>query len=370
MKSPRIAILSPSNTPKCETFVQAHKDLLSGSKYNYYGGAVATHLENHGPINKGFTLFYDRIKEQTFGGSDYKLNGIKRSLKCNKIDIVLAEYGLTGLFIGDLCKELKIPLIVTFFGYDASNKEQLEKNKKKYQNLFKNMSYGVAVSQNLIDNLVNIGAPREKLVLSPCGPNDLFFKINPSFTEKIFFALGRFVDKKAPYFTIEAFDFLLKKHPDAKLVMGGDGVLLNACKNIVAHKGIEESVIFLGKITPKESVKWYQKAIAFVQHSLEASNGDSEGTPVAILEAAASGLPIVATRHGGIPYVIENEKIGFLVEERDVKGMAIAMEKLANNYELAKDMGECARINVKKNFSMEKHIGCLNKLIITCSKNK
>jgi glycosyltransferase involved in cell wall biosynthesis len=112
-------------------------------------------------------------------------------------------------------------------------------------------------------------------------------------------------------------------------------------------------------------------SIAFVQHSIIANDGDSEGTPVSVLEAQASSLPVIATIHGGIPDVVINGKTGILVKEMDIEGMAAAMIELINNKELAKQMGNLGRQRIKDNFSMETHLNKLNQCIASSiSKNQ
>src|SRR5205823_4306575 len=82
-----------------------------------------------------------------------------------------------------------------------------------------------------------------------------------------------------------------------------------------------------------------RQARAFVQHSVEASTGDCEGLPVGILEAGASGLPVIATRHAGIPEAVVDGETGVLVAEKDVRGMAHAMAHLLKSPELAGRLG-------------------------------
>ena len=102
-----------------------------------------------------------------------------------------------------------------------------------------------------------------------------------------------------------------------------------------------------------------RRARAAVQHSMRASNGDSEGTPNSLKEAGASGLPVVATRHGGIPDIIIDGKTGFLVDEGDVERMAEYMTQLAKDPILAARLGRAAREHVCAEFSMEQSIGNL-----------
>jgi len=77
---------------------------------------------------------------------------------------------------------------------------------------------------------------------------------------------------------------------------------------------------------------------------------------VAILEAGASGLPVVATRHAGIEESVVEGETGFLVDERDIESMAEHMTRLATDAELARRMGAAARRHIVANYPMERHI--------------
>ena len=104
-------------------------------------------------------------------------------------------------------------------------------------------------------------------------------------------------------------------------------------------------------------------ARAFVQHSVRAADGDCEGTPVAIIEACATGLPVVATRHAGIPDVVLEGETGLLVEERDVDGMVTAWLHLARDAELAGTLGCAGRARVAEHYELKTSIQRLGQLL-------
>lgn len=175
--------------------------------------------------------------------------------------------------------------------------------------------------------------------------------------------MGRFVEKKAPDLTIRAFKSVNEVYPDSTLVMVGDGPLLDMCKNLAASLGLHEKVIFKKGIPHQEILPLIKSSMAFVQHSVVATNGDSEGTPVAILEAQAAGMPVVATYHAGIPDVVINEVTGLLVQEKAIEEMASAMMRLLANSSLAVTMGENGRKRILENFTMEKHLSVITNSI-------
>lgn len=108
----------------------------------------------------------------------------------------------------------------------------------------------------------------------------------------------------------------------------------------------------MGDISHSDVVKMMKESVVFLQHSVEAFDGDSEGTPNSILEASAAGLSIVATAHAGISDVIEDNVTGLLVPEGDVDDMAEKIIYLLSNPEIAKNMGNQAKKNIELNYSM------------------
>ena len=189
-------------------------------------------------------------------------------------------------------------------------------------------------------------------------------KSHLNFFKKQFIALGRFIDKKAPYYTILAFKDVLKTHPEAKLVMAGDGELTNVCKNLIKYYKLEDSIELLGVITPKAYRNLLEESLAFVQHSITADDGDMEGTPVSILEASIAGLPIISTYHGGIPDVVLHEQTGLLCKEHDVNTMSTHMLQLLDNVAYAKHLGAVGKQRINKDFSLERHIDVLNIILL------
>lgn len=358
-----IALISPSQNAYSETFILAHKEKLEGNVFYYHNGEIPL-------ISDGVVLTNSRIKrirhiiKGYFKLNKYSLTEetVIASFKKNKIKLIFAEFGPTGMKMLNICKTLDLPLIVHFHGYDASRKNIIERN-KDYKELFEFASYIIAVSRKMEQDLLVLGCPREKLIYNVYGPREEFLLVKPRFIKPQFIAIGRFVNKKAPYYLILSFRKVLKKYPEAKLVIAGDGPLWNLCKNLIRYFGLRDKVLLPGVITRNEYITYLQESLAMVQHSIIAEDGDSEGTPLAILEASAAGLPIIATKHAGIPDIIIDGKTGFLVAEHDVKGMAVKMQKLLENSDLARQLGGNGKRNIAKNYNLDRHISVLNDLV-------
>lgn len=282
-------------------------------------------------------------------------------------DVVLAEFGPTGVAVMGACRALGLPLVVHFHGYDASVREVLARYAAGYSLMFRQAAALVAVSRGMRGRLIELGAPPEAVHHIPCGVDcGRFGGAEPSRSPPVVLAAARFVEVKGPRLTLEAFAGALKDCPEARLRMIGDGPLLGGCRALAAGLGVEHAVTFMGRQPHHVVAEEMRRARLFAQHSVEAASGAVEGTPVAVLEAGASGLPVVATRHGGIADVVSDGETGLLVEERDVAGMARSMLRLLRDPSEAAALGSAARLRVCREFSAERSIGRLWAVIEGC----
>lgn len=359
----RIAMVSPSRDAYSETFIQEQKNGLKGDVFYYYGGSLPSHLEHHGKLLTRSIVITNKIKRKlkTINFNDEETAFI-RSLRKHKIQVVLAQYGTTAHRIVKICKYLKIPLITHFHGFDASVFEVIE-NCNYYKDVFEYSSKIIVVSRVMEDKFLSLGCPKDKLVYNVYGPNPTFLEIEINCESPLFIGLGRFVNKKAPYYTILAFSKVLDQYPYAKLVIGGAGELWETCQNLVRYLKIGNNVLLPGVLSRDEFIEYLKIATAFVQHSVTTISGDQEGTPVSILEASATGLPVISTIHAGIQDLIIDGETGFLVQEHDVKAMADKMIVLVENRELAIKLGQAGKQRIISFYSLQRHLNCIDKLI-------
>lgn len=363
-----ICIVHPGWNAYTETFIQAHIDRLPGQVqvlrgdwfYNRRSTPVVYpalfYLLKVFRFTAGKSSWLSRITERT--ALIVETLALKRFLQRRKVDVVLAEYGPMGVHIMQASAQAGLPLVVHFHGNDAYDQGTLERHASNYRRLFLLAHSIIVVSRDMQEQLIALGAPPDKLIYNPYGIDPaLFRQTNPAANPPTFVTAGRFVDKKAPYLTLLAFREVVRAFPQAKLVMIGEGSLREACWHLAQALNIDQSVEFAGALPHSEVAVRMQGARTFVQHSLRTTYGDSEGTPLAILEAGMSGLPVVSTHHAGIKDVVIEGETGFLVDEHDLPGMAEHMIRLAGDAELAAKIGRKAREHIVAHFSMERHIG-------------
>lgn len=363
----RVCIATTQLGAYSETFIANHIERLPAQVTVIHGLRLECDADC-GPID--VPTRWTRLQRR-FGGrflgrtqEQYKIAATANYLISRGIQVVLAEYGPVGLRALPICEAVGLPLVVHFHGYDAFSDTALTPHREAYRAMFRKAAATIGVSRDMHAQLIALGSPPEKTFYLPYGVDvDRFAQAAPEKAPPHFLAVGRFVEKKAPHLTVLAFSRVVQQFPDARLFMIGDGPLRGPTQQLARALGIEHAVEFLG-IQDQESVAhWMRSARAFVQHSIQAINGDCEGTPLAVLEAQATGLPVVATRHMGIKDVVIDGETGHLTDEQDVAAMADGMIQLANAPEEARRLGEAGRRRVKCQFSASGQLAKLLRLL-------
>ena len=382
----QLAIASPSYSIYSETFIAEQFRSLPWNM-RIHGHPIADETEPGGNIHPfrsirniidaaSFVIFKNHELNNKQGRElllQFKARQQERELirrfKKNNIKICLANFGTMGANLLTSCEKANVKLVTHFHGMDAHAKQTLDAYQERYQRLSQSSSsHFIAVSHGMIKSLHNMGIPQERIHLIRYGvdpkkfPKKHFFPDTPHFL-----AVGRFVDKKAPYLTLLAFSEVVKQFPKAKLTFAGDGDLLETTTNLAQALNISENVNFPGVLSSTQVSSYMQEATAYIQHSLEPhhgpSQGDREGTPVTILEAMMVGLPVVSTFHAGIQEVVDHETNGFLVPERNVSSMAKYMIQLAKSPPLCETLGNNAHHKAIQKFTLQNYIQNIQKIL-------
>lgn len=284
-------------------------------------------------------------------------------LRTNNVECALAEYGTTACAVRHACKVAGVDLFAHFHGHDASAGVTKWRSRHAYRRLARHTAGIICPSEFLAGKLVAIGLPRARMHVIPYGVDTDEFRPGHEKDASLVLAVGRFVPKKAPHRTIEAFAKATEKHKHTRLEMIGDGPLLGQCKKLVVRMQLEGQVVFHGAQDHSFVKAKMKRASIFVQHSVTAEDGDTEGLGISLLEAMACAVPVVATRHNGFVETVMHGNTGFLVNEHDVAAMADRITRLIDDRAVRESMGKAGRQRVIEHFSARKQIQQLRQLL-------
>ena len=271
----------------------------------------------------------------------------------------LAHYGRWGRFACGL-RELgliKGPIATVFHGKDMS--AYLEKRSAgAYKHLFRRGDLFLPISDFWREKLIRLGAPAERTMVHRMGVDTSRFielprTLKPGEPVR-FIGVGRMVEKKGFDDALAAFAAVRAPPPvAASLTLIGDGPLRRSLQAQAAQLSLGDAVTFTGLLPHARVEEMLREAHVFVLASRTSKSGDMEGIPVALMEAMAQGLPVLATRHSGTPELVEHEVSGLLCDEGDRAGLADNMRAFAEAPERWAAMGAAGAAKVRKDFDLK-----------------
>ncbi|MCC6460273.1 MAG: glycosyltransferase family 4 protein [Saprospiraceae bacterium] len=246
-------------------------------------------------------------------------------------DVLHAHFGPTGCLYLPLAKQLKRPLVVTFYGFDY-RKLLLHRPvfREKYKVLFAGAARVLAASPKGCQALEDLGCPPEKLSVVRPSPDLSHFPFaerhKPAGRLRLLQA-ATITAKKGHLTTLEALQMVVQQYP-VHLTLAGepyDTGLVRQIRQFIAQHGLEAQVDWVGPVPHAGMAAFFGRFDAFVHPSCTAPDGDHEATPVVLLEAQASGLPVLATHHFDLADEVAHGHSGWLVPEGDAAALAEAM---------------------------------------------
>lgn len=275
-------------------------------------------------------------------------SAIKNDLLPN---IAYIEYGTTAVLCYKFLLEKKIPYLVHVHGYDVTSAINDPVYRGELINALNSASYVITPSNHIKRYVILLGCFSEKIkVIHPISNLNEIKPLEPKNSTKnqtIIF-LGRLTPKKNPIALVYAFSIVSKHMPNARLEILGDGELKKELQTLIKTLHLEEKVTLVGVVNKKTAFEHLSKASVYAQHSVTSLQGDQEGFPVSLAEAAAHGLPIVSTIHSGITENVIDGETGFLVQEYNFEAMAEKIIFLLKNPDTAKAMGKAGRLRILK----------------------
>jgi glycosyltransferase involved in cell wall biosynthesis len=279
------------------------------------------------------------------------LNPLSRYMRDHKIDIIHAHTRITQVMGAWLKRRMGCPYLSTCHGFF-----RVRLSRKLFP------CWGdavIAISGAVEDHLINdFGVSKSKVYRVENGvdldeftapDSDKKIKLRKQFdlgAEPIIGMIARLSDVKGPDVLVEAFKRVLENIPDAKLLLVGEGKMECVLRGMVERLQLQEHVRFFPVVNRTSEM--------LSLFDIFAMPSRQEGLGLSIMEAQAAGLPVVATRVGGIPSLIENGKTGVLVEPGNSDALAKAIVKLWGDQNQLREIGTAARESIRKNHSAYK----------------
>jgi colanic acid/amylovoran biosynthesis glycosyltransferase len=248
-------------------------------------------------------------------------------------------------------------LVVAFRGADTT-KYVARRGPRVYARTFRDARLLLPVCEFLGRRLVQLGAPAERVVVHRTGI-DLsrwpYRERHPAAPGSLrLVSVGRLVEKKGIAHVLRALRVLLDQGVGAEYRVFGDGPLREGLVALAVELGVADRVVFEGRQGQEAVREGLARADVLVAASVTAADGDEEGIPNVLKEAMASGMPVVGTRHAGIPELLEDGVSGWLVPERDEAALAAALARLAAEPERWAAMGRAGRARVEREYDIHR----------------
>jgi colanic acid/amylovoran biosynthesis glycosyltransferase len=312
------------------------------------------------PLERGRLKYLSRAPALIYRGESDLL---RRILIRREPDLMHIYFGNTGVHLLPLIERWDRPCVVSFHGMDVQRRETERGYEANLRKLLGLAPLLLVRSKSIADRLVDLGCDPEKIRLNRTGiPLEGFPYVDrtppPNGAWTIVQAC-RLVPKKGLGTALHAFAGFLKTFPNAKFQIAGDGPLRAELQTLAAQLNLQNSVRFLGFLDQPELRQLYEESHIFMHPSELPPDSNQEGVPNSMLEAMAMGLPVVSTRHGGIPEAVTDGRNGLLVAERDFDGLTASLLTIADDPARWKSMGVSASKTVATEFAQARQIESL-----------
>jgi colanic acid/amylovoran biosynthesis glycosyltransferase len=312
------------------------------------------------PLRHGWMKFVERRPPIVYRGEYQALSTL---LERRGADLMHIYFGHTGVHLLPFIECWRKPCVVSFHGADVMLKAANPDYATKLRRVFQAAPLILARSRSLERRLVTLGCPAEKIRINRTGlPLQQFPMIRrkaPRDGAWNFLQACRLIPKKGLTTCLRAFAIFHAANSNGRLFIAGKGPLQPALEQLAAQLGISEQVHFTGFLSQPDLLELYHRCHIFLHPSEMPADENQEGIPNSILEAMATGMSVLATRHGGIPEAVEAGRCGALVAERDYQALAVEMQKMTRSPRTFAEMGVLASESVAAHFEQSAQIALL-----------
>jgi colanic acid/amylovoran biosynthesis glycosyltransferase len=305
-------------------------------------------------------IWYRQIRDIPWQISRGELETLTRLLNANNAKLFQIFFGHIAVHLLPLIRASPKPTIVSFHGADVL----VDMEKPAYRAATKHMLDAVRFvlvrSESLRRAVIQLGCDEHKIDIVRTGiPLEQFPFRERAFPENgewRFLQACRLIEKKGLATALHAFTHFLSKYPKSSLTIAGEGPLLEELRVLAVKLKVADRVLLPGFVSQEELRELLYSSHIFLHPSETGRDGNQEGIPNSMLEAMATGLPVFATNHGGIPEAIENGVSGILVPERDHAALAHALLDAAQDRQLLSRLARNGADVVRQKFDRQAQV--------------
>ena len=313
-------------------------------------------------------FWFRRLRDQPWQISDAELSELRRVLTETGARLLHIYFGHIAVHLLPLIRAWKHPSIVSFHGADV----MVDMNKPAYREATLQMLDAVTLvlvrSESLRRAVVDLGCDPQKIEIQRTGiPLEEFpfhDRAVPKNDEWRFVQAGRLIEKKGLPVTLRAFEVFVRQYLNATLTIAGEGPLLRELESLARELKIAENVSFTGFLSQQQLREIYYRSHIFLHPSQTGRDGNQEGIPNSMLEAMATGLPVFATEHGGIPEAIEHGVSGVLVPERNEFALVETLLEAVRDPRFLSGIAQTGADAVRKKFDLQQQAQQLDEIYL------
>jgi colanic acid/amylovoran biosynthesis glycosyltransferase len=288
---------------------------------------------------------------------------LEHILQQRRAEVMHVYFGHTGVHLLPFIRRWSQPTLVSFHGMDVQTRADRPGYESQLRELLQTVPLVLVRSESLRERVQALGCPEEKIRLNRTGiPLEAFplrQRPRPADGAWHFVQACRLIEKKGLDVTLRAFASFYQKYPQSRLTIAGEGPLLSSLQQLVGELSLGSAVTLAGFLAQDELRALYHEAHAFVHPSQLTADQNQEGIPNSMLEAMATGLPVLATYHGGIPEAVDHDRTGLLVPERDLSGLTASFFRLTEADGLWESLSAAAAQDVRERFEHRTQIARL-----------
>lgn len=313
-------------------------------------------------------IWFKQVVDRPWQISPGEVRQIERVLAATNAQVLHIYFGHIAVLLRPLLSHWSNPTIVSFHGADVLVDMQKPAYRRSTEAMLSLARRVLVRSESLRQAVIDLGCAPGKIELQRTGiplanfpfrargaPHDGGWRVLQA---------GRLIEKKGLKTTLRAFAKFRNQFPSARLTIAGEGPQLRELQSLARSLNIDSTVDFAGFVSQEKLRELFYSSHLFLHPSEVGPDGNQEGVPNSMLEAMSTGLPVFATRHGGIPDALKHNISGILVAERDYQSLADALIECARDSARLAAMGRAASEAVAKNFDQAKQTQRLEEIYL------